>query len=295
VSAVIRRSLLIGASGQLGLALAGAFRGDALVRASNRHVGEGHVRLDLGDPSSTLQALRDTRPDLVLVAGAMCNVDLCEQQPDECRRANTDGPALVAEYARTHGARVVLYSTDHVFDGTSPSYVETDVVNPLNEYARSKARAEEAVRDLLPDRHLILRTSWVYGPDAQRRNFVLRLVDRLRAGETVPVPVDQWGSPTYTDDLAAATRFLVDRDDTGTFHATGPDLFTRGALAALICRRFDVESQGVLNRSTSELRQSAPRPLRVQLDCTKLHATRAPAFRSVEQGLQSLVSAVAIS
>jgi len=281
-------TLLIGASGQLGRALAGRFADRGLVTASHQHPGPGDVRVDLGDAQQTSSVLADVRPDVVLVAGAFCNVDLCETESEMCARINTQGPAVVADYARTHGARVVLFSTDHVFDGTHQSYVESDPVNPLNVYARSKALAEEALRQRVPNRHLILRTAWVYGPDRQRRNFALRLVDRIKAGGQVRVAADQWGSPTYTEDLAAAARDLVDRGVVGTFHATGPELINRAALAEQVCAQAGLSPASLVRTTTAELGQTARRPLRVHLDCSQLRARCAVPFRTVAAGLQSL-------
>lgn len=285
------RTLLIGASGQLGRALAARFADRGLIAGAHQHLGPGDVRVDLGDASATRAMLSDVRPDLILVAGAMCNVDLCETEPEICERTNTQGPAVVADYARTQGARVVFFSTDHVFDGTRSTYVETDPVNPLNVYARSKALAEDALRTLLPDRHLILRTAWVYGPDWQRRNFVLRLVDRVRAGAEVSVASDQWGSPTYTEDLAEATRDLVNQGVAGTFHATGPECLNRAVLAETVCAQAGLETGGLIERPTAELGQTARRPLRVHLDCRKLQGICTVSFRSVAEGLRSLQSA----
>ena len=284
------RTLLIGASGQLGRALAARFAGGSLTAASNRHGLPGGLRIDLGDADGTRGALLETRPDLILVAGAMCNVDQCELEPELCDRINTRGPAIVAEYARDHGARVVFFSTDHVFAGGPRAFVEEDAIDPLNVYARSKARAEETLRELLPDRHLIIRTGWVYGPDAARRNFVLRLVDRIGAGETVAVPSDQSGSPSYTDDIAAVTGYLVDHGAAGTFHATGPDFVDRVALAVAICERFGLDTGALLPRPTDALGQTARRSLQVMLDCRKLQRAGAPAFRRVDEGLRELVA-----
>lgn len=283
-----RTTLLIGASGQVGRALAAAFHSEALVRASHRHAKDGELRLDLGDADAVESVLSDVRPDLILLAGAMCNADQCEIEPDICERINTTGPALVAEYARHHGARLVFFSTDHVFDGAKERYDEHDEPNPLYVYARSKARAEARIRELLSDRHLILRTGWVYGPDAERRNFALRLVDRVTAGETVTVQSDQWGSPTYTEDLARATHYLVARGAIGTFHATGPDFLDRGTLALQICDAFGLSRDAVASRPTGELGQIARRSQRVRLDCGKLRCTGAPPFRGVADGLRSL-------
>jgi dTDP-4-dehydrorhamnose reductase len=165
----------------------------------------------------------------------------------------------------------------------------------VNEYARSKARGEAAVRELLPDRHVILRTSWVYGPDVVRRNFALRLVDRLRQGEKVPVPSDQWGCPTYTEDLAAATLALVEQGVTGTFHACGAEIIDRVALGRLICACFGVSDAGLVPTPTAALGQAAPRPLRVAMDCSKLARTVAVPFRDLRAGLARLAAADGIS
>ena len=121
-------------------------------------------------------------------------------------------------------------------------YSEDDEMAPLNVYADSKSKAELALRRYVPDRHLILRTSWVYGPDRQRRNFILRMVDQMGQQQTWPVPADQWGSPTYTDDLAKATRMLIKHGHTGTFHATGPEFVSRVALAHRVCVKFGLDS-----------------------------------------------------
>ena len=284
------RTLLIGASGQLGRALKSRFADWPLITASHRHTGPGDLRIDLGDVVSTRNLIEHTSADVILIAGAMCNVDGCEQDMEACNRINTRGPVLIAELARDRGARVVLFGTDHVFDGSRESYVEEDDVNPLNAYARSKANAERLVRELLPDRHLIVRTGWVYGPDPERRNFLLRLIDRVSNGETVAVPADQFGSPTYTDDLAAAVRHLLERDASGTFHATGPEFLDRATLALRICEYFGLDAGRIVPTPTAELRQPARRSLRVLLNCGKLHATGSPRFRTVREGFESIAA-----
>ncbi len=286
-----RRVLLIGGSGQLGGALGAAFAAsDDLLATAWLHRRPGQVALDLGDAAATTALLEQWRPDLVLLAAAMCHVDRCELEPDLCRRINVDGPAAVAEHARQHGTRLVFFSTDHVFDGTRSSYRESDAVHPLSVYARSKMEAEDAIREIIPAQHLIVRTGWVYGPDQQRRNFVLRFVDRLRAGERVEVPADQWGSPTHTEDLADAVRFLVEREETGTFHATGPELIDRVSLALSVCDTFGLDARRIVPRPTVALGQAAERSLRVLLDCGKLRDAGAPAFRSVVAGLDALAA-----
>jgi dTDP-4-dehydrorhamnose reductase len=282
---------LVGGSGQLGLALSARFGDCDLVSTAHRTVHPAYVPLNLGNAAQVTAFLDREQPQIILVAGAMCRVDLCEQEPDLCRGINTRGPAIIAEWARATAARVVFFSTDHVFDGTRDVYREEDAANPLSVYASSKWEAEEAIRRILPDRHLILRTGWVYGPDNERRNFVLQLIDRLRNHEeAVLVPSDQWGCPTFTGDLAMVTRFLLDSDQFGTFHAVGPEPTDRVALARRVCARFGLDASSVVPRPTAELGQIARRSLRVVLDCGKLQATGAPSFRGIDAGLEALMS-----
>src|SRR4029077_1920750 len=92
---------------------------------------------------------------------------------------------------------LVFFSTDHVFNDSPRAWKEDDPVSPRSAYARSKAEAEQMVRETLPDRHLILRTSWVFGPDPQQKNFLWRVRHTLGKGETLIVPSDQHGQPTY--------------------------------------------------------------------------------------------------
>lgn len=283
------KTLILGARGQLGRALTLEFRGTGeVVEAVHRNPSAGQQTADLSESGGLITLMDRVRPGLILIAGAFCNVDLCETETQACRRVNAEGPGVIAEWARNHGGTVVYYSTDHVFDGSLPEYSESDAVRPLSVYAASKAEGEAAVRSALPDAHLILRTSGLYGPDAARKNFVIRLVDRLRAGETVPLPSDQWGSPTTTQDLASATRFLLGKDLRGTYHATGPDFLPRTELARRVCAFFKLDDRLIVPTPTQELQQPAKRPLRVKLNTQKLKSAGAPAFRSIEQGLAIL-------
>ena len=289
------RVLLIGASGQLGCALERKFSMGTLVSASHQHARPGDLTVDLGDFEATEAVLHSVRPDVILVAGAMCHLDRCVKEPELCNRINTLGPGRVAQYASENDARVVFFSTDHVFDGIKNSYIESDSVNPLNVYSRSKARAEELLQKILPQSHLIIRTGWVYGPDTQRRNFILRLIDQLSDGKTVSVPSDQWGSPTYTEDLAETTHYLLSQNAVGIFHATGPDLCNRASLANKVCDEFSFDRNLVIARTTNEMPQIAERSLRVLLDCGKLREFGAPKFRHISDGIQALRASLEVT
>ncbi len=268
------KALVIGASGQVGgqLAAVGKGRGVDVVRTGFRNDRPGALKLDVSDRAAVRDVLAAVRPDVVFVPAAMTHVDRCETHPHECRAANVDGPRNVAEAAAGAGARVVFFSTEHVFpDGPTP-YAEAAPCGPVSEYAKSKVLAEAMLREVLPGRHLILRTSWVYGPEEQGKNFVYRAVRTLRAGEALTVPADQHGQPTYGPDLAAAAWDLIEAEATGTVHVVGPELVTRDAFARQIAAAFDLSPAGIAGVTTAELRQPAPRPLHIQLTRDKLIA-----------------------
>ena len=279
--------LVIGAAGQLGRALGATLRQAQhdVIESVRREPEPGQVCLDLDAPDDAAAVVRRLRPQWILIAGAFCNVDAAETARAECRRVNVESPRAIAACAAAAGCRVVYYSTDQVFDGTRTSYRETDPVHPLNVYAQSKAEGEAAIRAAAPGTHLILRTAWLYGPDPARRNFPLRLADQLGAGRQVPVPVDQFGCPTYTEDVARVTHALLEQGRTGTFHAAGPELLDRVALAHRICAVFDLDERHVLPMPTAQLRQAARRPLRVHLDGDALRAMGLGPLRGVAEGL----------
>lgn len=283
------RALVIGASGQVGRALCTAFaRGYDVVAASHQHV-EGHdEHVDLADAAGVRDLMRRVRPEVVLLAGGMCNVDGCELETELCDQVNVIGTHVLADEAGSIGSHVVFFSTDHVFDGSRDRNREIDPVAPMNVYSTSKVKAEHILRRILPGRHLIIRTSSVYGVDTHRRNFVVRLIDRVSQRLPLDVPEDQWGSPTFTEDLAHAASILVERREKGTFHATGPDYVSRSSFAVQICEQFGLDAAMILPCPTSSLKQPARRPRGVLLDCEKLAKAGVPPFVGIEAGLARL-------
>ena len=212
------RVLLTGRGGQLGTALSQALDGFADVVAHDRG------SLDLADPAQVVERVREAAPDVVINAAAYTAVDRAEEDVASARTVNAVGPGLLARECRSRGALLIHYSTDYVFDGTKQEpYVEDDAVAPLNAYGRTKLEGERAIA-ASGCAHLILRTSWVYGPTGG--NFLLTM---LRAGATreeLRVVDDQHGAPTSTLQLARATRELLalGRErlaaSSGLYHAT---------------------------------------------------------------------------
>lgn len=264
-------ALVIGGTGQVGGQLVRTLRarGHRIDATGCGSPPPGFYRLDLRRPLDADRLVYALRPDVVFLPAAFTHVDGAEERKDECFAVNVTAAARVARAVFATGGRLVLFSTDHVFGDSDRPRDEDEPTRPLNAYALSKVAAEDAVRAILPDRHLIVRTSWVYGPDGRRKNFVYRAVDTLVEGRELVVPADQFGQPTYAPDLARCAIELAHRGETGTYHVVGPAALSRLAFARVIARMYLLDERLIRGVPTAELGQSAPRPLRVRLDRTK--------------------------
>jgi dTDP-4-dehydrorhamnose reductase len=267
-------SLVLGASGQVGSALMETLATTGPCRGTGyRHPRPGLVSLDLRDGNAVRALLRETRPDVCYLPAAWTHVDAAEEHPAECRAINVDAVDVVARELASLGGVLVLFSTDHVFGERDTPWREDEPVAPVSVYARCKAEGEGVVREVLPERHLILRTSWVFGPDPQGKNFVHRVRATLARGDVLVVPDDQWGQPTFAPDLAWTAGELVRRGERGTFHVVGPAWLDRLTWARTIAATLGLDARRIEGRPTATLGAIAPRPLRVGLARDKLLAT----------------------
>jgi dTDP-4-dehydrorhamnose reductase len=278
-AAVRGLSLIIGASGQVGASLhQNAQENESCLGTYFHHEQPGLVPLDLSEGPAVRKMILEVRPDVCYLPGALTFVDYAESHPEECRRTNVEGVSHAARAIAEIGGLLVFFSTEHVFAESHGAWKEDDPVSPESVYARSKAEAEQIVRGVLPDSHLILRTSWVFGPDPQEKNFVFRVRRTLEKGKHLIVPSDQHGQPTFGPDLARTARQLVDLGTRGTYHVVGPQYLSRVNWARLIAETLELPLDLIhgmptssVTRSTNQSSlQSAPRPLQVRLDRAKL-------------------------
>src|SRR6266403_4477117 len=196
-----RTILLTGKTGQLGSELLRSLPRLGEVIAPDRN------ELDLRDPEKIRRVMRGAKPQLVVNAAAYTAVDAAETDEAGALAVNTEAPQVLALEAKKLGALLVHFSTDYVFDGSKNTpYVESDSVNPLNAYGRTKLAGEEAIRNSGAD-HLIFRTSWVYATNG--RNFLLTILRLATEREELKIVDDQVGAPTCAFDLAQATREIL--------------------------------------------------------------------------------------
>lgn len=258
-----RRVLLIGGAGLVGRHLRRAFRERPIVATFHSAPVEDAVRLDLRDERAVRAAVANVGPDVILLAAAEPHVERCEREPTETRRINVDAARPLAEEAERRGALLVVFSSEYVFDGSKGRYAEDDAVGPINEYGRQKVALEAIARGVR--RHLVCRTSGVFGVEPAEKNFVYQVLRSLRAARPFTVPSDQLITPTYAEALAEGVADLVDAGATGTIHAVGPRVLSRTAFAEMVCELFGLDPRLLVPRPTDELGNAAPRPRRAGL------------------------------
>lgn len=264
------RLLLIGAAGLVGRHLRVALV-DHDVLPTTRRGEQDTVALDLTDHARVAELVRSYRPEAMIVAAADAYVERCELEPARTRAVNVDAPAVLAELAAEFGSVLVVFSSEYVFGSSAGVYSEDAPVSPLNEYGRQKADLEAAVRST--PRHLICRTSAVYGWEPKRKNFVCQVVDTLRHEQPFRVPSDQVVTPTDARSLASAVIELLTCAANGTFHVVGPEILSRISFAHLIADVFDLPVALVQATPSSELGLRARRPTAVGLSDQKLRST----------------------
>ncbi|MDX2038904.1 MAG: SDR family oxidoreductase [Isosphaeraceae bacterium] len=257
------RTIVIGASGQIGgwLARLAGDRGFDVTGTYATVPAAGLTRLDASDRIAAAHWLREQRGDVVLYPAGFTWVDGCEREPSRAHDANLEQPLNLARVVADQGGRFVYFSTDYVFDGVDGPYDEKAPTNPLSAYGRSKRDAELRLAEILGDRLLIVRTSWVFGPERQGKNFGYQLMTSLAAGREVVCPSDQRSSPSYGPDVAATVLDLVERSISGIVHVVGPEVVPRPEFAREIARAFGISDPPIVAKPTVDLGQGAPRPL----------------------------------
>lgn len=287
------RALVIGASGQVGAALVRLLRArGATVTGTHGKVARPDTRpLDLNDTMAAARLVDEIAPECIFCPAGLTAVDYCESHAEEAFAVNRDAPAAAARAAARRGAGFVFFSSEYVFDGVGGPYAEDDPVNPVSVYGRSKLEGERAVREANP-RALVVRTTVVYGPEPQGKNFVYQLLARGRRGEPMRAPDDQRSSPTYNEDLAAATVEAAERGIDGVLHLAGPEVMDRHAFALVVCRIFGLDVSLLSSVTTAELRQPARRPLDAGLRIDRARALLGTRLRGPKEGLEAMRAAL---
>jgi dTDP-4-dehydrorhamnose reductase len=248
--------LLIGANGQLGTDLAKVFRaaGDTVAPFT-------HAQLDVSSEAQIANAMSDVKPDVILNTAAFHRVDECETNSAPAFQVNGTAVMHLSRAAKAAGATLVHYSTDYVFGGYEKGgpYDETDLTAPVNVYGASKIVGEHLIA-AYADRYFAIRTCGLYGvagSSGKGGNFVETMLKKAKAGDVIKVVDDQILTPTYTADLAEATRNLILTGKYGLYHVS-----SEGQCSWYEFTRYIFEQAG-LDANLSPVKSSAfPSPVR---------------------------------
>lgn len=223
--------LVTGARGQLGHDVCTEIGGEA--------IGIDIPELDITDKAATFAFIEKSHPDVIIHCAAYTAVDKAESQPVLCHTVNVLGTRYLAEAAKNIDAKFLYISTDYVFNGTlDRPYEVDDTPDPLGVYGCTKLKGEQEVQSILK-KYYIVRTSWVFGQNGG--NFVKTMLRLGRERGSVSVVADQYGSPTYTADLAALLVKMIRTDKYGVYHATNEGFCSWYEFAREIFKTADID------------------------------------------------------
>jgi dTDP-4-dehydrorhamnose reductase len=300
------RILLLGKNGQVGWELQRSLAVLGEVVALDRS-GSDELVGDLADLAGLERTVQAARPQVIVNAAAYTAVDQAESEAGLARRINAEAPGVLAQAAARTGALLVHYSTDYVFDGSgSAPWKEDDVTAPLSVYGRSKLEGEQAIA-AAGGRHLIFRTSWVYG--ARGGNFAKTMLRLARERERLNVIEDQIGAPTGADLLADVTAHAIrhllppmghnELTPSGVYHVTASGETTWHGYARFVLQQAQAAGQAlkagpgqVQPIPTSSYPTPARRPHNSRLDTTRLRNTFGLSLPHWQAGVQRLLDEI---
>ncbi|MCM1326396.1 MAG: dTDP-4-dehydrorhamnose reductase [Bacteroidales bacterium] len=266
--------LVTGITGQLGHDVM-----EELQKRGIEAVGTDSRIMDVTDGEAVEKTLKAAAPDAVIHCAAYTAVDAAEDNEEICRRVNAEGTQNIAKVCKELDCKMIYISTDYVFDGQgdAPRKPE-DPCNPRSVYGRTKYEGELAVQEFL-EKYFIVRIAWVYGING--KNFVKTMLNLSKTHDKLTVVSDQFGSPTYTRDLAKLLADMVQTQEYGIYHASNEGICSWYELACAIFEEAGIQIQ-VAPVTTAEYGAKAPRPLNSRLSKEKLTEKgfeRLPAWR----------------
>ena len=254
--------LVTGVKGQLGFDVV-----NELEKRGIEAIGVDIQEMDITDRTSVERVIRQEMPDAVIHCAAYTAVDAAEENEALCRRVNVDGTRNIAEVCKALDCKMIYISTDYVFSGEGEKPWEPeDERKPKSVYGQTIYEGELAVQELL-EKYFIVRIAWVFGVNG--KNFVRTMLKLAQTRDTISVVNDQFGSPTYTYDLARLLVDMVQTDKYGIYHATNEGICSWYEFACAIFREAGIPMT-VKPVSTEEYGAKASRPANSRMSKEKL-------------------------
>jgi len=281
--------VVTGSSGLLGRSLVSVLTDRYETVGIDKHVLEGRddLAVDITQREHTLKAIVSAAPRVVVHTAAETDVDRCETERDLARRINVDGTANIADACTRVGAKLILVSTDYVFDGSKGKYKETDQPNPISFYGVTKLEAERIGTSTSPD-CLIVRPSVLYGWHPTKLNFATWILKGLREHQILRVVKDHINSPTFADNLARAIQRAIERNSRGILHIAGDERISRFDFARRIARRFSLDESLLVPAEMKDLDWVARRPRDSSLNVGKAEKELGIELFGVNRGLEEM-------
>lgn len=240
---------------------------EELTRRGIPAIGADIEEMDITDGECVEKVISEAAPDAVIHCAAYTAVDAAEENEELCRRVNAEGPRNIAKVCRKLDIKMIYISTDYVFSGEGERPWEPeDEKKPQSVYGQTKYEGELAVQELL-EKYFIVRIAWVFGING--KNFVKTMLKLAENHDTIRVVNDQFGSPTYTYDLARLLVDMVLTDKYGVYHATNQGICSWYDFACAIFKEAGV-SVNVVPVTTAEYGAKAKRPANSRMNQDKL-------------------------
>lgn len=233
-----------------------------------------YVSLDITNPIEIAQLFDFYYPTHVIHTAAITNVDYCENNQEECQLVNVIATQNLFEASKRFQAHFQFLSTDFVFDGLKGNYKEDDKVGPLSVYAQSKVDGENCLLNNDYTNWSIARTIIVYGNgnNLSRTNLILWSKDALAKGDEIKVVDDQFRAPTWADDLAWGCLAIVEKNQIGIFHLSGPETFSILEIVHKVADYYKLPKDKIVPIKSDTLNQPAKRPPKTGFDLSHSRA-----------------------
>lgn len=278
--------LVTGANGQLGY--------DVVKELEKQNIecyGSTRKDFDIIDFKTTENFITNYIPDAIIHCAAYTAVDKAEDEPELCYKVNYEATKNIVEICKEINAKLLYISTDYVFDGTKDGFYEVDdETNPINIYGKSKLLGEKAVQKILK-KYFIVRISWVFGEHGN--NFVKTMLRLGKEHKEINVVSDQYGSPTYTADLAKLLVEMIKTEKYGIYHATNEGVCSWAEFAEEIFKIANMDIKVNYIR-TKDYQAKAKRPLNSRLSKFTLLNNKFLLLPNVEFSLKNFLKKIGV-
>lgn len=278
-----KKLLIFGSSGLAGTKIAIQAKSDYSVYGTyNKRTPNieniTNCKLELSDTENLQKLIEEIKPDVIVNATALHNVDYCEQNKDESFFINSSVLQKIIDSSQKFNSKIVHISTDYVFDGNSSvPYKEEDIASPVSVYGKSKLKGEEII---LSHNHSVVRPSVVYGwtslelegivsSSGKPINFAMWLLDKLHKNEPLSIVTDQFATATLADSLASSILKILSSGKSGLFHISGLSCESRYDFSLKLAKIFGYDENQISPTDSSQFKQKAKRPSYSCLDCSR--------------------------